>query len=140
MPTNKTQKALAHFVKFRLTSLDGLWTSHLVSAFVAPGLCVPIILGLPFLKKNKIICDHEMRTCIHKPSNYNLLNPVERKPHPLPKPCLHNQIKTAQKNKQTVLQELVNVVATKWLPHMGPNKPVKQIDTVISINIALLQS
>ena len=94
-PTKKTQKALTHFVNFQLTSLDGLWTSCSISTFVAPGICVPMILGLLFLEKNKIICDHEMHTCIHKPSNYNLLNPIERKPHPLPKLRLRDQVKIA---------------------------------------------
>ena len=74
-----------------------------------------------------------MCTCIHKPSNYNLLNPVERKPHPLPKLRLRDQVKIAQKNKQVVLRELVDVVATKWSSRMGPNEPVKQIDKVVAI-------
>lgn len=99
-PTEKkTQKELTHFINFWLSSLDGLWTSRSVSAFIAPGLCILIILGLPFLERNKIVCDHEMGTCIHKPSSYDLLNPPERKPHSLPKPCLRDQIREVKQGK-----------------------------------------
>ena len=79
-PTDKSKKTLTHFVNFQLTLLDGVFASWKVSAFVAPGLCMPIILGLPFLEKNKIVYDHKLHTCVHKPSGYNLLNPTARKP------------------------------------------------------------
>ena len=115
-PTDKSKKTLTHFVNFQLTLLDGVFASRKVSAFVAPGLCMPIILGLPFLEKNKIVCDHELHTCVHKPSGYNLLNPTARKPWPLPKPRLCEQIRETKNDERVVLHELIDIVTTKWLP------------------------
>jgi len=56
--------SLTHYVKIKLTSLDGQWTSRTVFAIIAPGLCMPLILGLPFFEHNNIICDHKRRSCI----------------------------------------------------------------------------
>ena len=70
---------------------------------------MPIILGLPFLEKNKNICDHESCSCITKGSNYNLLYLEGRKPHPITKSCLREQIKTTKKYKKNMLCELVDV-------------------------------
>ena len=53
-PTDKSKKTLTHFVNFQLTSLDGVFASRKVSAFVVPGLCMPIILGLPLWGKTRL--------------------------------------------------------------------------------------
>jgi hypothetical protein len=74
--SSSTKKTLSHFVKFKTTSLDGQWTSRTVFAIIAPGLCMPIIFGLPFLEFNGIVSDHALRACIHKISGYNLINSV----------------------------------------------------------------
>jgi hypothetical protein len=37
---------LTQYVKLKVTSLDGQWMSRTIFAVVAPGLCMPIILGL----------------------------------------------------------------------------------------------
>ena len=52
-PTDKSKKTLTHFVNFQLTLLDGVFASRKVSAFVAPGLCMPIILCLPFFREKQ---------------------------------------------------------------------------------------
>ena len=115
-PTDKSKKTLTHLVNFQLTLLDGVFASWKVSAFVAPGLCMPIILGFPFLEKNKVVCDHKLCTCVHKPSGYNLLNSMARKPWPLPKPHLCKQIRETKNDKRVILHELIDVVITKCLP------------------------
>ena len=56
--------------------LIAVWTSKSVTALIAPGLCVPVILGLPFLIHNCIVTDHAAHTCIDKNLNYDLLNPL----------------------------------------------------------------
>ena len=84
----KKTTSLSHYVRFKMTSTDGQWTLSTVCAFVTPNLCMPISLGLPFLEKNKIVCDHEIHSCIAKTANYNLLNSKRRKAHPLAKPHL----------------------------------------------------
>jgi hypothetical protein len=40
-----------------------------------PNLCVPILLGGPFLSFNGFVIDHELCTCVNKKMSYYLLNP-----------------------------------------------------------------
>ena len=54
----KPRTELHEYVKLSLTSLDAVWTSKSVKALIAPGLCMPIILGLPFLIHNTVVTDH----------------------------------------------------------------------------------
>jgi hypothetical protein len=56
--------ALTHFVKLKLSSRDGIFTSTTVTAVIARNLCMPIILGLPFLCKNEMRSDYARRTCV----------------------------------------------------------------------------
>ncbi|KAG1810476.1 uncharacterized protein HD556DRAFT_1223852, partial [Suillus plorans] len=72
MSQNKTF-LLSHYVKLACTSLDNCYTSRTVRAIIAPNLCTPLLLGGPFLQHNHIIVDHELRTCIPKNTNYDLL-------------------------------------------------------------------
>lgn len=72
------------YVVLTLSSLNNAWTSRPVRALLAPDLCVNIILGLPFLKHNKIIIDHDSDTAIDKISGFDLLN--ENKPSSLSSP------------------------------------------------------
>ena len=80
----KKKMTLYHFVKFTVTSTDNVWTSKIIHALVAPGLCMPIILGLPFLIHNDIITDHAERSCVDKKTGYNFLNPAPISPPPPP--------------------------------------------------------
>ena len=73
---------LKEWVKLAPYDVSGLWTSKTVRAVIAPSLCAPIILGLPFLSHNNIIIDHAARTVIDKLSNFDLLN---QPPPPTPK-------------------------------------------------------
>ena len=70
---------LKHFycmttLKLSLSSLNQVWTSRPVTALIANNLCVDILLGLPFLKHNKIVIDHELDTAIDKLSGFDLLH------------------------------------------------------------------
>lgn len=65
---------LADYVVLSLSSLNNAWTSHPIRALIAADLCVNILLGLPFLKHNKIVIDHDSDTAIAKDSNFDLLN------------------------------------------------------------------
>ncbi|KAF8905120.1 hypothetical protein CPB84DRAFT_1845198 [Gymnopilus junonius] len=71
----KKSMSLSQYVKLSITTLDNAWTSKTVHALVAPGLCMPIILGLPFLLHNKLVIDPDSCTCIDKTTGYDLLNP-----------------------------------------------------------------
>ena len=49
---------LTHYVEKFPASLDNHFHSHLLHAVIAPGLCMPLILGLPFLSLNRILCNY----------------------------------------------------------------------------------
>ena len=67
---------LTEWVKLTVIATDGEWTSCTVQVLVAPNLCAPVILGLPFLVVNDVVTDFAPQMCIDKCNNYNLLNPV----------------------------------------------------------------
>ena len=105
----KKKTELFFYVKLSLSSLDSAWTSHVVKAIITPGLCLPIILGLPWLERNSIVTDHAARTCIDKTVCYDLLNPPVTVPPPPPKPRLREQINATKSDKKLVLAELMMV-------------------------------
>lgn len=109
--TNEKKKKteLYNYVKLSLTSLDSQWTSQTIRALITPGLCTPIILGLPWLIKNLIVTDHAACTCIDKLTLYDLLNPPIVVLPPPCKLCLHEQIKETKADKKLVLAELMMV-------------------------------
>jgi hypothetical protein len=63
------------WVPLSIVSSNQSRTSHTCRAILAPNLCVPLLLGGPFLALNQLVIDHESRTCIDKKSGYDLFNP-----------------------------------------------------------------
>lgn len=86
MGTPNQIEKLTNYVTIEPFSLDGLFLSHPVHAVIAPGLCMPMILGLPFLTTNNIVCNYAERTCTTTQSKppYDLLSKVDKT-----KPTLH---------------------------------------------------
>lgn len=85
---NNGQKINIHFskyVKIKLHDPSLYWSSKSVRTIIAPGLCAPMILGLPFLTHNDIIVDASTRTVIDKKCNFDLLHLVPPTPPPPPK-------------------------------------------------------
>ena len=75
MGTPNEIEKLTHYVVIKPSSLDSIFLSQPLHAVIAPGLCMPIILGLLFLTSNKIVCNYAERQCVatkHDPP-YNLL-------------------------------------------------------------------
>lgn len=70
--TNSPPFSLHEYVRIKPTSLNCDWTSQTVKAVIAPNLCTSLLLGGPFLSHNRIVIDHELRTCIAKDSLYDL--------------------------------------------------------------------
>ena len=70
----ETATTLDNCVTLSISALNNAWSSHSVTAIIAPHLCTNILLGLPFLAHNKIVIDHNAHTVIHKPSGFDLLN------------------------------------------------------------------
>lgn len=65
-----------HWDPITIISTDQTWTLHICCAIIAPNLCIPILLGGPFLFSNSLVIDHETHTCIDKKTRYNLFNPM----------------------------------------------------------------
>ena len=144
--SNKEKKAreLSEYVLLSVASLDQSFHAKPVRALLTPGLCMPVILGLPWLEKNKIVCDHADRSCYVKPSGYNLLHPPKILPPPPPKPKLKVQLRENRELKKRALKELVMVVKEKWLPRRAKDEEIKDIDIVAMIRnriatIAIMQ-
>jgi len=114
----KNETKLYFYIKLSVTSLDSTWTSRSVRAIVTPGLCMLIILGLPWLEHNNIVTDHAACTCIDKKKNYDLLNPPVILPPPPPKPKLREQIKSTKADKKLVLAKLM-MVCNDCISHLN---------------------
>ena len=67
--------AFDEFVNLQLYDASGHYILKTVCAVISPSLCVPILLGLPFLKHNNIVIDIEAKTAIDKKNDFDLLNP-----------------------------------------------------------------
>ncbi|KAF5368252.1 hypothetical protein D9757_011235 [Collybiopsis confluens] len=65
------------YCSFPISDYTSAWTSRHVRALIVPSLCDPILLGLPFLLHNNLVADYGARTLIHKPSGFDLLNPLK---------------------------------------------------------------
>lgn len=67
---------LREWVKLRIMSPGRKWVSRSVVAKVAPNLCTQLILGLPFLARNKLVLDAASRTLIQRKTRFDLMNNV----------------------------------------------------------------
>ncbi len=74
---------------------------------MAPSLCLPIILGLPFLKHNHIVVDTTYRTAVHFDSGLDLLHPYS----PLPPdrvPMFKEKLRTTEHDFRSFVDKLKN--------------------------------
>ena len=132
---NRKKTSLVHYVKLRPFSTDSVFHSRLVHAVICPGLCMPIIFGLPFLELNDVICDHKNRTCIvrDRQLNYNLLKPFQRTEPPPPKLKLREQLLRNKSLKRDTLRELLVTFPKKWKNLLLPNSPSPEPNFISSI-------
>ena len=72
----KTSVTLHKYVNLSLYDASGEYSEWTVRAIIAPNLCSPIILGLPFLCHNNIVVDYVTRSAYDKIRNFDLLNPT----------------------------------------------------------------
>ena len=103
---NKKEKVsviLTEYVHLSLHDSTGEYSAWTVHVVVTPNLCNPVILGLPFLKHNKIVIDHDQRTAIDKTTGFDLLNPSICAPPKAPKKKLKDIFTT---NRKAVALEL----------------------------------
>lgn len=73
----KQTTTLTEYVKLKLYDPVSNWGARTVRAIIAPSLCSPIILGLPFLPFNEIVVDASLRTAVCKTDGTDLLNPIK---------------------------------------------------------------
>jgi hypothetical protein len=107
MPSKKKQLVqLNEWVKLKMYDVSSLWTSKTVRAVIAPSLCAPVILGLPFLMHNNIVIDHAARTVIDKSCNFDLLNPPPPPAAKLPKQTLKQFYAKLREDRKLMLAEL----------------------------------
>ncbi|KIO09532.1 hypothetical protein M404DRAFT_22030 [Pisolithus tinctorius Marx 270] len=69
--------SLENYVTLSCLSPDSCFRLRSVCAIIAPRLCTPLLLGLPFLSHNNFIINHALRTCISKDTGYDLMNPLD---------------------------------------------------------------
>ena len=74
---------LTHYVVIDPASLDNHFCSQPLHAVIAPGLCMLLILGLPFLCINCVLCNYANHTCLISTMlpPYNLMATVPKQSH-----------------------------------------------------------
>lgn len=104
--SSHSQKTCAtEFVYLRISTMNGTWTSKKVIALISPSLHMPVLLGLPFLAKNKLVIDHDRRTCFVRGTNIDLLSSDTV-------PLQSNKLSIEKVNTATT-QHLINTVIAK---------------------------
>ncbi len=112
-PGSPPSASFTHYVTLSLSSRNLRWNSRTLRAVVAPNLCSPIILGLPFFVRNKILLDPEQRTAIHKETGVDLLNEDSLPLPPPPKAHRLERRKKFRKDWKMCIQELKEVCAVR---------------------------
>ena len=131
--TGKTELVLRDWVKLKFCDPSSFWSSKSVRAIVAPGLCAPVILGLPFLSHNNIIIDHSNRTAIDKSMGFDLLNPIAPPPPPPPKKKLKDFYNELHINRKLLMAELKMVCAERLCMNMHKDEPVQVASPLAAI-------
>jgi len=133
----KAKKLLSHYVKLSVTSMDNAWTSKTVHALIAPGLCMPLILRLPFLIHNDIVTDHVAHSCIDKKTSYNLLHPSKIVPPRPPPMRITAKIKETKAGKRLILKELTSFCHKRVEEGKLVFEDVKDVDMVGAVRDAI---
>jgi len=130
---------LDHYVTLSLSSRNLRWTSRTFRAIIAPNLCSPIILGLPFFVRNEIVLDPSLRTAIHKETGFDLLN---ENALPLPAPPRPHHLLRRKQFKQdwkSCIAELKEVCKTRRL-HLEAQNAFESIAPQATNYIAAIKS
>lgn len=108
---------LTEYVTLILFDPSSRYTAKSVRAIIAPHLCVPVILGLPFLYRNSVVTDVRARTAIDTSCDFDLLNPRVSTPSKAPKKRLndlHREVMAAR----TALSDQLNDVCERRRRHI----------------------
>ena len=129
----KVEIQFSEYVKLQLHDPDSYWTSKSVRAIIAPGLCAPMIQGLPFLAHNDIVVDASSRTVIDKKCNFDLLHPIPPVPTPPPKKKLPEFFKELQEDRKLMVAELKMVCHDRLHHTWYKFETVKEINPIAAI-------
>lgn len=100
-------KDATHWVKFRITTVCGSWTSKWTYGIVVDSLCSPLVLGTPFFIQNEIYPDPHGKTLIHKPSGCDLFtSPPAVSPPPLILPPKQRRLEAERKREAAARRNL----------------------------------
>lgn len=108
---SKCTLELSEYVKLKLYDPVWNWTSKTIRAIIAPSLCAPVILGLPFLAHNNIVIDHALQTAIDKVSGFDLLHPTPPAAPKLPRHKLKEFFHDLKEDRKLLVAELKMVCA-----------------------------
>ena len=134
--------AFTDYVFLTLSSINNVWSSLPICAILAPDLCINILLGLPFLKHNKIVIDHDLHTAVHKPSSFDLLNENVFPKHCAPSkssPYQHRVLFSRQQKeflselKITCTNRLTELERINYFERVTPYNVIAAIKDTISI-------
>ena len=106
---------LYEWVKLKVYDPSSWWTTRTVRAIIAPGLCSPVILGIPFLSHNQIVIDHDARTIIDKKCGFDLLHPTAPPTPAPPKEKLKDFFLRLQADRKLMVAELKMVCAERHI-------------------------
>ncbi|KAJ7437698.1 hypothetical protein FB451DRAFT_1450431 [Mycena latifolia] len=126
---------LTQYIKLSLLSRDQSWSSRSVRVLIAPNLCAPVILGLPWLVRNTIVVDHAARSAIDKICGYDILNPPPPPPAPKKIVKLREKIKRTKADLKSMARELHSVCEKRKLEMEANNlfETVKPVDVVAAV-------
>ena len=106
--SSSSDSHLHEYIKFVPYVPSLAWISQTVKLIVTLNLCVPLLLGLPFLTVNHIVADFKTHTTINKEYKYDLLNPPSQKPDRRLVDPKH-VIQHTKKGVKAMLPELVEI-------------------------------
>ena len=128
----KNEVKFTEYVKVLLHDPSSYWSSKKIHAIVVPGLCSPMILGLPFLLYNDIIVDAAAHTVIDKKCGFDLLHPMLPPVRPVRKQ-LKQFFKELQQDRKCMVAELNMVCHDRLLHTMHKFEQVKPLDPIAAI-------
>ena len=120
---NQIEK-LTHYIILEPSSLDGIFLSHPLHAVIAPGLCMPMILSLPFLTINKIVCNYANCQCMATELNpaYNLLAKANKLKPAL---CIDEMLRFPLWTPRHVMRKSPTMMKKPWCGQRRWNMPPK---------------
>ena len=128
-----TDIQFSEYIKLQLHDLSSFWSSKSICTIIAPGLCAPMILGLPFLVHNDIIVDVAARTVVDKKCGFDLLHPTAPPLTTHPKCTLKEFHQQLQADWKLMVAELKMVCHDRLLHMKSKFEQVAHVNPIAAI-------